>query len=361
VEEKIELRDHVLTIGPNGKIRASIFAKSAIIVGEVVGNITCTEKVDLRDNGSVDGDIIAPRMSIAEGAHFRGSVDVKRGAAAGQRRRRPRSRAEPPKPEPPKPAQLSQRRSPAWRPSRIRAPRRWASSTQAAWCRASRPGRPGQGCSDARVRGAATRKNRCRSPSPRRRVYLCHQGSQVPGDARSRPDPVLLDLGPVIGSNVSFFGEQLRVQIFVEDVYADIDRHDRAGTTGDLAAFLAKRFAHTEGSIDGILCWDLLDFLNPASAQVVATALSRMLAVDGALLGFFSTATAREATFVKYVVVDDLNLRHRPYGPQRMRSRVLQNRDIIKLFERLRVSDSFLLQTNIREILFRKPAYLASP
>jgi cytoskeletal protein CcmA (bactofilin family) len=82
VEGKIELRDHVLTIGPNGKIRASVFAKSAIIVGDVVGNITCTEKVDLRDNGSVDGDIVAPRVAIAEGAHFRGSVDMKRGGAA---------------------------------------------------------------------------------------------------------------------------------------------------------------------------------------------------------------------------------------------------------------------------------------
>src|SRR4029079_5287156 len=160
----------------------------------------------------------------------------------------------------------------------------------------------------------------------------------------SRPDPVLLDLGPVIGSNVSFFGEQLGCKIFVEDVFADIDRYERAGTTGDLASFLAKRFAHAEGSIDGILCWDLLDFLNPASAQVVATALSRMAAPQGALLGFFSTASARDATFVKYVVVDDLNLRHRPYGSQRMRSRVLQIRDIIRLFERLRVSDSFLLQ-----------------
>ena len=107
VEGKIELRDHVLTIGPNGKIRASIFAKSAIIVGEVVGNITCTEKVDLRDNGSVDGDIIAPRVSIAEGAHFRGSVDMKRGAAAGAAAatatKAEVKAAEPPKPEPPKP------------------------------------------------------------------------------------------------------------------------------------------------------------------------------------------------------------------------------------------------------------------
>ena len=109
VEGKIELRDHVLTIGPNGKIRASIFAKSAIIVGEVVGNITCTEKVDLRDNGSVDGDIIAPRVSIAEGAHFRGSVDMKRGAAAGATKAEVKAaeapKPEPPKPEPPKPPQ----------------------------------------------------------------------------------------------------------------------------------------------------------------------------------------------------------------------------------------------------------------
>jgi cytoskeletal protein CcmA (bactofilin family) len=105
VEGKIELRDHVLTIGPNGKIRASIFAKSAIVVGEVVGNITCSEKVDLRDNGSVDGDIIAPRVAIAEGAHFRGSVDMKRagaGAVAGTATKADVKAAEPPKPEPPK-------------------------------------------------------------------------------------------------------------------------------------------------------------------------------------------------------------------------------------------------------------------
>jgi hypothetical protein len=176
----------------------------------------------------------------------------------------------------------------------------------------------------------------------------------------SRPNPVLLDLGPVIGPNVSFFGEQLGCKIFVEDLFGDIDRHEQARKPGDLAGFFAKRFPQDDQSIDGILCWDVLDFLDSAAAQVVAGQLSRVLKVDGALLGFFSTATAREATFTKYVVVDDVTLRHRPYGSLRMRSRVLQNRDIIRLFERLRVSDSFLLQTNVREILFRKPSYLAS-
>ena len=82
VEGTIQLKEHVLTIGPNGRIKAQVFAKSVIVLGEVTGNITASDKVDIRDNGSVDGDIIAPRVAIAEGAHFRGSVDMQRKAAA---------------------------------------------------------------------------------------------------------------------------------------------------------------------------------------------------------------------------------------------------------------------------------------
>ena len=86
VEGKIELKDHVLTIGPNGKIKAQVFAKAVIVLGEVNGNITASEKVDIRDGGSVDGDMISPRVAIAEGAHFRGSVDMQRkGAQPGQK------------------------------------------------------------------------------------------------------------------------------------------------------------------------------------------------------------------------------------------------------------------------------------
>jgi cytoskeletal protein CcmA (bactofilin family) len=76
------LRDHVLTIGPNGKIKAQVFAKAVIVLGEVTGNVTASDKVDIRDNGSVDGDIVSPRVAIAEGAHFRGSVDMQRKAGA---------------------------------------------------------------------------------------------------------------------------------------------------------------------------------------------------------------------------------------------------------------------------------------
>jgi len=76
VEGKIELREHVLTIGPHAKIKAEVFAKVAVVLGEVVGNITASEKVEIRDSGSVDGNIVSPRVAIAEGSHFRGSVDM---------------------------------------------------------------------------------------------------------------------------------------------------------------------------------------------------------------------------------------------------------------------------------------------
>jgi cytoskeletal protein CcmA (bactofilin family) len=84
VEGTIQLRDHVLTIGPNGRIKAQVFAKAVIVLGEVTGNVTASEKVDIRDNGSVDGDIVAPRVAIAEGAHFRGSVDMQRKGGVAQ-------------------------------------------------------------------------------------------------------------------------------------------------------------------------------------------------------------------------------------------------------------------------------------
>jgi hypothetical protein len=170
----------------------------------------------------------------------------------------------------------------------------------------------------------------------------------------SRESPVLIDVGPVVGSNVAFFGEQLGCKIFVEDIYADLERHVRAGTLDAFPAFLRKRFAQAEGSVDGILCWDLIDYLDRASAQAIAAELVRVLRPDGALLGFFGTAQPREARFTKYVIVDEVNLKHRSYPASRARQAILLNRDIIRMFAGLRVSDSFLLQNNLREILFRK-------
>jgi hypothetical protein len=175
------------------------------------------------------------------------------------------------------------------------------------------------------------------------------------GALTSNPAPALLDLGPVVGSNVSYFGEQLGCKIWVEDLFADLDRHVREGKLEDFPAFLKNRFPQPSESVDGVLCWDLIDYLDKPSAQAVATELTRVLRPEGALLGFFGTAQPREARYTKFIIVDEVTLKYRPYAAARGRQAILLNRDIIRLFGGLRVSDSFLLKNNVREILFRKP------
>ena len=172
----------------------------------------------------------------------------------------------------------------------------------------------------------------------------------------ARESPVLVDLGPVVGSNIAYFGEQFGCKIFVEDLFADLDRHVRTGTPDRFAETLQHRFSQESGSVDGILCWDLIDYMDRRSAQQLAEQLTRILRSEGALLGFFATSQTTDARYTKYVIADEGNLRHRNYPAARCRQTILLNRDIIRLFPGLRVSDSFLLQNNLREILFRKPA-----
>ncbi len=81
VDGKIILKDHNLTIGANGRITAEIHAKTVMVVGEVVGNITADDKVEVAPTGSMKGDIVAPRVVLADGARFKGSIDMDRKSA----------------------------------------------------------------------------------------------------------------------------------------------------------------------------------------------------------------------------------------------------------------------------------------
>ena len=171
----------------------------------------------------------------------------------------------------------------------------------------------------------------------------------------SQPSPVLLDFGPVIGTNVGFFGERLGCKLFIEDIVSDIDRHTRAGTLDKLPGVLDSRFRHADASVDGILCWDVFDFLDKASTQALAQQVIRMLRPGGAVMGVFCTAARTDhVPFTKYEIVDDGSFRHRVHPGVGGVKRTLQNRDIIRMFEGLVVSDSFLLKSNIREMLLRR-------
>ncbi|MFN8057854.1 MAG: class I SAM-dependent methyltransferase [Vicinamibacterales bacterium] len=168
--------------------------------------------------------------------------------------------------------------------------------------------------------------------------------------------PELLDLGPVVGSNVTFFGERLGCKIHVSDVYAELERAIKDDKPGELSERVRVHIPHDDGAVDGILCWDVFDYLDKATALGLARELVRILAPGGALLAFFSTVESRDPFYTRFVIVDDQNLRHRPYAASSTRQPVLANRDITRMFDGLTITESFLLLTKTREMLFRKPA-----
>ena len=170
-----------------------------------------------------------------------------------------------------------------------------------------------------------------------------------------RESPIVLDLGPIVGGNVNFLGERLGCKYLVEDLYQNIESHVTTKNPPDLAAFFDKRFPQADASVDGVLCWDVLDYLDKASAQVVARQMMRILKPGGAVFGFFANAPSTEKEYTRYLIVDDKTLKHRTAPGSRARQQVFANRDITRLFEGLTVSDSFLLLTKTREMVFRKP------
>ncbi len=84
VDGKIVLKDHHLTIGANGHITAEIHAKSVSIVGQVIGNVTADDRIEIAATGSMEGDIKAPRVVLADGARFKGAVDMERSGGSSK-------------------------------------------------------------------------------------------------------------------------------------------------------------------------------------------------------------------------------------------------------------------------------------
>lgn len=81
VEGTVELQEHRLTVGPNGKVVATIKAREIVVLGTVHGNIETREKIEIRKEAKVVGDIRTARIVIEDGAYFKGSIDIVRAEA----------------------------------------------------------------------------------------------------------------------------------------------------------------------------------------------------------------------------------------------------------------------------------------
>jgi len=78
VEGTVELQEHRLTVGPNGKVTASIKARELVVLGSVQGNVETSDKIDIRKEARLVGDIKTARIVIEDGAYFKGNIDITR-------------------------------------------------------------------------------------------------------------------------------------------------------------------------------------------------------------------------------------------------------------------------------------------
>ena len=82
VEGSINLAGNRVTVGRNGVVAANINAREIVVLGKVRGNLTASDRVDIRSDGSLTGDVVAARISIEDGAYFKGGIDIRK---AGQK------------------------------------------------------------------------------------------------------------------------------------------------------------------------------------------------------------------------------------------------------------------------------------
>jgi cytoskeletal protein CcmA (bactofilin family) len=85
VEGSINLSGNRVTVGRNGVVAANINAREIVVLGKVRGNLTASDRVDIRSDGSLTGDVVAARISIEDGAYFKGGIDIRKAGQAQQK------------------------------------------------------------------------------------------------------------------------------------------------------------------------------------------------------------------------------------------------------------------------------------
>ena len=166
--------------------------------------------------------------------------------------------------------------------------------------------------------------------------------------------PVLLDLGPVVGQNVAFFGERLSCKLHVEDLLAIVETYARNDNRVAVIDGLTNQLDRVVGPVDGVLCWDLFDYLDRRSAPAVAGALVRLMRHGAVLHGFFGTKATSIQHYTRFVVEGVDQLRQRTYPATPTTRTVFVTRDLQKMFAGLTIKESVLLKNNTQEVMLKR-------
>ena len=178
----------------------------------------------------------------------------------------------------------------------------------------------------------------------------------------SRTAPIVVDLGPAVGVNVTFLGQRLGCKLRVENLLADKetwlpkpagddDDDDDEGVNEPEPPERALRI--TSETVDGVLCWDVFDHLDQEGARALASEIMRVLKPGGVVFLCHRAEQCPVNGPGEYEVVDETTV-YRKGADAAPVERVWQSRDMTRMFDQLTVADSFLLTSRMREMVLKR-------
>ncbi len=183
----------------------------------------------------------------------------------------------------------------------------------------------------------------------------------------AREAPTVVDLGPAVGANVTFLGDRLGCKLRIENLLADKETwlpsppEDEAdeGDDNEDRPERVRALRIPDETVDGVLCWDVFDYLDREGATALASEITRALKPGGVVFLCHRAEQCPVDGPVEIEIVDETTLRYRTGAESAPVSRVWQSRDMTRMFDRLTVSDSFLLTSRMREIVLKRSAPVA--
>ena len=177
-----------------------------------------------------------------------------------------------------------------------------------------------------------------------------HILSDFVAGVRVQTAPVVLDLGPALGANITFLGEEIACKVVIEDLLATRD-----GAPAGAGGTWLPRLSQPDESVDGVLCWDILDHMEDAVRRALAAEVSRVLRPAGMLLLYqrVDQGAFPERLVYEIAGLDRLCVHRRAAGAPGI-ERPLKLRDLQTMFTGLTAVKTVLLKSRTREMLLRK-------
>lgn len=181
-----------------------------------------------------------------------------------------------------------------------------------------------------------------------------------------KENPVVLDLGPVIGSNIEFF-LNLGIKVYMEDFLAAYSNPKYSILVDDKMTlneqqFFSENFNYANDFFDGLICWDFLSYMEPKFARIFVECISAKMKPDSLVLGFFRTQqSAGPAPLYKYRISSESFLEYIPLDRTLEIKKVYQTRDVTQLFTEFNSQRFYLLKHHVLEVLLRKRGPVPSP